>query len=177
MMRRTLQFGLVFALLAGFLAGCGEKAPAPAPVSHARHKVSHHAPSKGVAAASPSAPAAPAPPPYVYNPAGRRDPFEPPMLVKRPVSHQPLTPLQKFNLGQFRVIGVILGKGAPRAMVVAPDGKSYILRKGTKIGHNNGEVVDITLKAVVVQEKFYDFSGTVRTKIAKIELPEREGVK
>lgn len=175
-MRRVLYMAFVSLIMCGFLVGCSENAPAPTPVHHPRHRVAHSSPPKKGAISSPAAPKKVAPPPYVYDPSGRRDPFEPPMLVKRPVSNVPLTPLQKFDLGQFQLVGVIIGKGAPRAMVVAPDGKGYILRMGTKIGKNNGRVVKISLDGVVVKEKFYDFAGTVRTKMAQIKLPKREGV-
>ncbi len=115
---------------------------------------------------------------YVYNPAGRRDPFEPLLMVRRPVveSEAPLTPLQTFELTQLRLTGVIIGKGAPRAMVVAPDGKAYILERGIRVGRNNGVVKDIRRDAVLVEERYYDFSGEVRTNVLEITLPKREGV-
>jgi type IV pilus assembly protein PilP len=115
---------------------------------------------------------------YVYNPAGRRDPFEPLLLVRRPVvqSDAPLTPLQAFELGQLRLTGVIIGKGNPRAMVVAPDGKAYILKRGIHVGKNNGVVKDIRRDGVLVEESYYDFTGEVRRNMLEITLPKREGV-
>jgi type IV pilus assembly protein PilP len=50
------------------------------------------------------------------------------------------------------------------------------LRKGVKIGKNAGHVVGIEKDGVLVEERFYDFSGTFRKSIQKIQLPEREGV-
>jgi type IV pilus assembly protein PilP len=154
-------------------SGCGEQ-PAPPPAAQPK-KVAPK-------------PAAPSPQPgqtevvaprYVYNPSGKRDPFENPLDQVQGPAHQveaPLTPLQKFDLGQFRLIGVIVGKGSPAAMVLAPDGKSFILKKGTKIGKNNGTVVRITPESVRVEEEFFDFSGEVRKAIQEIQLPKREGV-
>ena len=74
------------------------------------------------------------------------------------------------------LVGVIVGKGAAKAMVVAPDGKSYVLAKGVKIGKNNGVIIGITSEAVSVREKYYDFSGNVIENIQEIIVPRREGV-
>jgi len=43
---------------------------------------------------------------YIYDPSDRRDPFEVLVMIKKPVLDQdgPLTPLQKYDLGQFRLI-------------------------------------------------------------------------
>lgn len=115
---------------------------------------------------------------FVYVTEGRRDPFVPLSRIRRPLaaSAEPATPLQSYDLGQFRLAGVIVGKGASKAMVIAPDGKSYILSKGVKIGKNSGVVISINSDAVVVEEKYYDFSGNVIENIQEIAVPKREGV-
>ena len=114
---------------------------------------------------------------YAYDPAGRRDPFEPLLLIKKPiVQSEPLTPLQSYEIGQLRLIAVIIGKGTPTAMVIAPDGKGYILKKGIKVGKNNGTVLAIHKDAVLVEEKYIDFSGEIRKNTQEIQLPKREGV-
>ncbi len=115
---------------------------------------------------------------FVYNSEGRRDPFVPLSRIRRPVadSAEPQTPLQSYDLSQFRLVGVIVGKGASKAMVLAPDGKSYVLAKGVKIGKNNGVVLEINSDAVRVEEKYYDFSGNVIENIQEIAVPKREGV-
>lgn len=113
---------------------------------------------------------------FVYSPTGRRDPFEP--LVKKGekkrTSTEPLTPLQRFDLGQFRLQAVLIGKGAPRAMVSAPDGKTYILSPGIKIGKREGVVTAITRESVQVEEVHYDLTGEVTRKQASIDLPEQK---
>jgi type IV pilus assembly protein PilP len=155
------------------LTGCEDEASAPAPAPAKEVK-----PAQKVAATV--APEEPAPkmPEYVYSPAGQRDPFEELLQVKKSVAGDsvPLTPLQKFDLGQFRILGIIIGKGEPRAMVTAPGGKSFILKKGIKIGKNDGTVTKITPDGIHVEEKYYDFSGAVRTNPQVIKLPPRTGV-
>ena len=115
---------------------------------------------------------------FVYVTDGRRDPFVPLSRIRRPIeaSDEPATPLQSYDLSQFRLAGVIVGKGASKAMVIAPDGKSYILSKGVKIGKNSGVVITISSESVLVEEKYFDFSGNVIENILEIAVPKREGV-
>jgi type IV pilus assembly protein PilP len=115
---------------------------------------------------------------FVYVTDGRRDPFVPLSRIRRPVesSDEPETPLQSYDLSQFRLAGVIVGKGASKAMVIAPDGKSYILSEGVKIGKNSGVVITISSESVLVEEKYFDFSGNVIENIQEISVPKREGV-
>jgi type IV pilus assembly protein PilP len=113
---------------------------------------------------------------FVYSPTGRRDPFE--SLIKNDIkpknSEGPLTPLQKYDIGQFRLQAVLIGKGAPRAMVGAPDGKTYILTPGIKIGKREGVVKEITRESVLIEEVHYDMVGAVTRKLATIEMPEQK---
>lgn len=117
---------------------------------------------------------------FVYVSEGRRDPFMPLSRIKKPVvnevDEEPQTPLQSYDVAQYKLIGVIVGMGDPKAMVVAPDGKSYVLAKGIKIGKNNGVIIDITSESVSIQETYYDFSGNVIENIQEITVPRREGV-
>ncbi|MDY0269607.1 pilus assembly protein PilP [Trichloromonas sp.] len=171
--------GLVGMIALALLAsGCGQETP-PAPPQKA-------APGKKVEAPMPKADAKPvseeeelkaAEPVFTYDPAGRRDPFVPLIEPKKPIatSNEPLTPLQQIELGELRLMGVIVGKGEPMAMVTAPGGKSYILKKGVKVGRNNGVVIGVDSEGISVREKYYDFVGEVRENLQKIQLPKREG--
>ncbi len=60
-------------------------------------------------------------------------------------------------------------------MVMAPDGKGYILKKGIRVGKNAGLVVGIRSDAVLVEEQFIDFSGEIKRSTQEIQLPKREG--
>lgn len=169
----TAAVALVFCL-----TGCGDKGGSRAPSPVPAKRVASRQVTKSVKTIVKAEEATPVPPsPYVYNPAGQRDPFHPLLMVKKPlVETAPLTPLQKYDLGQLRLIGVIIGMGSPRAMVVAPDGKSYVLKPGTKVGKNGGKVVRITQRTVVVEERYQDYLGQVKTSVQKIQLPKQEGV-
>lgn len=116
-------------------------------------------------------------PEYVYDPSGLRDPFEALVMIRKPILEEgkPLTPLQKFDLSQFRLNAVIVGKQTPMAMVVAPGGKAYVLKKGTKIGKNGGVVVGIGPGVVHIEEKFYDFTGALSTTDVELKFTQKAG--
>jgi len=166
------------------LAGCGDESVAPTPVPQKEIQAVKNAPPKTLVEAHQGEQTPVDQPKYVYLPGNRRDPFKPLVEVRKPIQtkrreipEDELTPLQKYDVGQFRLLGVIVGKGSPTAMVLAPDGKSYILRSGIKIGKNDGIVVGVGAEGVKVKEFFYDFSGEVRTGIQEIRLPTAGGEK
>lgn len=171
LMLAALVFPLVFSL-----SGCGEE-PTPPPRPVVTKTVTKPESAKTVVSSTQEK--VPEASVYVYNPAGKRDPFQSPvqaLKVPAPSELEPLTPLQQFDLGQLRIVGVIVGKGEATAMVIVPGGKSFILRKGVKVGKNQGVVVKITPESVQIEEKYYDFSGEVRKTIQEIRLPIRGGV-
>lgn len=169
-------FAWVFALLLMIASGCGDrKAPQPEQAAPARKAV----PAPPTGEKPVAADEQPSVPMYKYDPTGRRDPFTPLMAVRKLIpgeSDTPMTPLQSFDVSQLRLVAVIIGKGAPRAMVIGPDGKGYILQKGIKVGKNNGTVIAIRNEAVLVKERYYDLSGEVRENTVEIQVPKREGV-
>lgn len=94
-------------------------------------------------------------PEFVYSPAGRRDPFAPLIQQIRKKNSKPEKvkgPLEKYELSQFRLMAMLIIQGTPRAMVKAPDGKSYTVKPGDLIGANNGVVVRIETKTSIFDE-------------------------
>jgi type IV pilus assembly protein PilP len=169
-MRQQLLMAIAIIACAILLAGC-EKEQAPAQ-------------SAGKAAAKP--PAAAVPPPgeaetapaetkFVYQVEGRRDPFVPLIATKKTAGDFE-HPLEAFDLPQFQVKAVIVGMGETKAMVAAPDGKSYILKVGMRIGKANGVIKDINRERVLVEEQYQDLTGNLRKNIQELKVPGREGV-
>ncbi len=106
---------------------------------------------------------------YVYDPSGRRDPFfqdvqknEDGEAEYSPTGvriirskgrvFDPNDPLQKYDLGVYRVIAIIWEVNRPKAIVKDQIGKVYTIRKGTRIGRNNGHVALIREGEVIVVE-------------------------
>ena len=97
---------------------------------------------------------------YAYEPGKRRDPFVPLVVVKRKQDTKRRTkkapvnapPLQSFDVSEFKVIATASGKDGFFAMLKAPDNKAYTVYKGTKIGFNDGTIVEINMNEVIVEE-------------------------
>jgi Tfp pilus assembly protein PilP len=125
---------------------------------------------------------------YRYNPEGKPDPFKPfieiveeekkPVKVPQPEEHKDimlLPPLQRFGTEEFRLTGIVLAGEKKIAMVETPDGKRYILRTGTRIGINNGTVMEIVSNSVVVLEEIKDFEGNIQTERVILTLRKNGG--
>ena len=61
-------------------------------------------------------------------------------------------------------------------MVVAPDGRAYILKIGMRLGKANGVIKDINRERVLVEEQYQDMTGKLRKNIQELKVPVREGV-
>jgi type IV pilus assembly protein PilP len=143
-MSRSLRTVLVAVTL--LAAACGEKKPATPKAA---------APAAARPAAAPAAPAAAAPDAEVaYSSVGKRDPFKSFLGDLRSstgaVATRCSTPLGRFELDQLRLVAVVTGLADPLAMVEAPTGVGYALRKGACIGKNGGVVATIRTGEVVV---------------------------
>jgi type IV pilus assembly protein PilP len=111
-----------------------------------------------------------------YDPSGRRDPFAPvlELLGFGPIDPT-LPPLQRVGLTEMNLIAVIWGAYGYTAMVQTPDGNGYTVRRGTRIGPNNGVVSAVTEKGIVVQERFTDVYGSKQEREYVKLLHPKEG--
>jgi len=132
----------------------------------------------GAAAAEPPSPQAvegqtgraPASADAVYDPSGRRDPFRPPRANQTTLAGEARTPLQRYDLGQLKLVAVIYDAQAPRAVVEDDAGLGYIVKVGTPIGANGGAVKAIEQGKMRVEEESIDFYGDRQTSVVVMEL-------
>ena len=111
-----------------------------------------------------------------YDPSGRRDPFAPVLQQLGLGSIDPtLPPLQRIGLTEMNLIAVLWGAYGYTAMVQTPDGNGYTVRRGTRIGPNNGVVSAVTEKGIVVQERFTDVYGNKQEREYVKLLHPKEG--
>ena len=93
--------------------------------------------------------------PFDYDTRGRRDPFIQP-IPDRPMEqqqvHGPLLPLQKFDLSQLRLVGIIWDVKRPKAMIKDPTGYTHLVSTNTRIGPRNGYIAVIREGEIVVVE-------------------------
>lgn len=116
---------------------------------------------------------------YAYNPAGKADPFKPFIQLNpvRELRNVPLTPLQKYEISQLKLVAIISGPGGNIALVEDAAGKGYFLKKGTGIGQSDGRVTRILKDRVIVEETYQDVFGQSKTTEHSIMLhrPEEGG--
>jgi type IV pilus assembly protein PilP len=155
--------------LVALAAACGDAKPPPPPAAPPRPAAT--------AAASVDAALAPAAPEWSYTSAGKRDPFRS-FLAELSESRDVVTkrcptPLGRFEIDQLRVVAVVTGLDDPVAMVEAPNGVGYSLRRGTCIGRNGGVVSAVRSGEVVVQEWAVRADGTRDKTQTLLRLPQQ----
>ena len=109
-----------------------------------------------------------------YNPNGRRDPFRPPRVNQQTLAGEARTPLQRYDLGQLRLVAIIYNATSPTAVVEDDAGLGYIVRVGTPIGANGGAIKAIEQGKVRVEEESIDFYGERQTSEVVLELAAEE---
>jgi type IV pilus assembly protein PilP len=159
--------------MAALLAACGDSRPAATAVS----------PSAAPKASAAPAPAAPAPAPdaeVAYSSVGKRDPFKSFLAGLRATTGAVVTrcntPLGRFELDQLRLVAVITGLADPMAMVEAPNGVGYSVRKGACIGKNGGVVSTIRTGEVLVTEWAMRADGTREKTETALRLPKEQSL-
>ena len=108
-----------------------------------------------------------------YDPAQHRDPFEPP-TVRAENAESPRTPLERYEVGQLKLVGVVWGPESSRAMVEDSAGLGYIVFQGTPIGSNGGFVRDIEPTRVLIEESSTNFYGETEPREVVLELPQED---
>jgi type IV pilus assembly protein PilP len=174
--RNSKRFAGAAMLLAGAmiaLVGCPEsqKAPTkPAPQLVQKQPIIS-APTRTEVAKTEEKPAQV----YTYNPAGRRDPFAP-IIIKESKKGKEgdRPPLERYNLSEFKLTGIIWGGFGYNAMLEGPDGKGYFVRVGTIVGPNRGVVKKITQNTMVIEEKFKTYTGETERKEIVVELRRKQ---
>ena len=104
-----------------------------------------------------------------YDPAGRRDPFRPPRAGTAQTG-EPRTPLQRYEIGQLKLVAIIYETREPRAVVEDDQKLGYIVKVGTPIGPNGGVVRSIDRGRVVIAEQAVDYYGEQRANEVTMEL-------
>ncbi|MBX7138971.1 MAG: pilus assembly protein PilP [Oligoflexia bacterium] len=105
---------------------------------------------------------------FNYDPSQKKDPFRPFDVAPDVQISGDKPPLQRYNVEQFKMTAVLESEGQPSAMIEDPSGHGYSVKKGTKVGQRDGEVIDIMADRVVVLETEVDFTGEKRTRTIDI---------
>jgi len=106
-----------------------------------------------------------------YDSTGRRDPFKPPSVgVSRQQRGEPTTPLQRYDVGQLKLVAIIYDTHEPRAVLEDEAGLGYIVKRGTLVGLNDGEIRAIERGKLVIEEQAVDYYGESHPSEIVLEL-------
>jgi Tfp pilus assembly protein PilP len=101
-----------------------------------------------------------------------RDPFRPMTLRSKVISRQRenLSPLERFELGQLKIVGIVWDIKEPRAMIEDTAGLGYVIKIGTPIGSNDGRVKAIHRDQIVIEENYTDAYGGPKKRDVRMRL-------
>ena len=117
---------------------------------------------------------------------GKIDPFTP-LFRDEPVKTEkietatevkqriPLTPLEKIDLGQLKLVAIVQAPSGDKALVEEATGKGYIVTKGTYIGVHSGRIIDILKDMIIVEEEVQDVLGKVTISRRELKLQKPPG--
>jgi len=85
-----------------------------------------------------------------------------------------LQPLQRYDLDQLKVVGIISNVKPPRALIEDADGDGFIVSSGSLVGRNDGVVVAIHEDEVIIEENELDTQARVVKKRTSMKLLQPE---
>jgi type IV pilus assembly protein PilP len=149
------------------LAACGDQKPArpaaPPPPAAAPAVAAAPEEKKGDA------------PEWSYSSVGKRDPFRSFLTelakARGGIDTRCATHLGRFELDQLKLVAIVTGLEDPVAMVEAPTGVGYAVRRGACIGKNGGVVAAVRSGEVVVSEWAIRADGTRDRTQTVLRLP------
>jgi len=115
---------------------------------------------------------------YHYNPVGKRDPFFSKVFLEEKRETTPnkqMVGVQRYELAELTLVGIIWGELGRKAVVETPEGKSYLITVGTPIGKRDGVVKAITKNELVIQEFTSDYLGNRLEKITLLKIERKPG--
>jgi type IV pilus assembly protein PilP len=113
---------------------------------------------------------------YSYDPQSRRDPFQSMVkLLKLSQTRAELPPLQRLELSDVKLIGIVSDASGYYGLIQTPDGKGYTVRVGTPMGTNNGTIKTISEQRIVVAEPAIDTTGKMTSRDIEILQRPKEG--
>ena len=85
-----------------------------------------------------------------------------------------LGPLERFDFGVLRLVGIVWGELGRKALIKAPDGKSYFATVDTYMGKSCGKVIAVENDQLVIEELYVDPEGKEVPKTLSIPLRRKD---
>jgi len=122
---------------------------------------------------------------YRYNVQGRRDPLEPLVKEVKIADAKPKcapgnspgrapSPLERFDFSALKLVGIVWGELGRKALIKAPDGKSYFATVDTYMGKYCGKVIAVQNDQLVIEELYVDAEGKEVPKTLNIPLRRKD---
>ena len=96
-------------------------------------------------------------------------------LLKLSQARAELPPLQRLELSDVKLIGIVSDASGYYGLIQTPDGKGYTVRVGTLMGTNNGTIKSIAEQRIVVAEPTIDITGKMTSRDIEILQRPKEG--
>lgn len=107
---------------------------------------------------------------YVYDPRGKRDPFQAFDFTPQFAGKSSGTPLESYPYEDLKITAIMKGFGEPKAIVEDPSGKGHTITVESKIGNYGGKVVKIEDDKILILETIVDFTGEKQTRTVEMFL-------
>jgi len=112
---------------------------------------------------------------YTYDPKSRREPFQSlASLLKGDKTRSEVPSLQRVQLSELKLMGIMWGGYGYYGLIRTPDGKGYTVKEGMLMGTNRGVISTITDQVIIVSEPGVDITGKAVTKTIEILLRPKE---
>lgn len=171
--------GILFLLMASSLVGCGDDAAVesqPAATPPGRQAPPPTNADSNEEGGRSSVTDAVSDSEWSYNPIGMRDPFRSFFVGRQEEDIRSPTPLQRYEIEQLVLQGIVWGVDRPLALVADPEGSHHMVERGTYIGRHWGKVTEITSHSIVITEEYQNDDGELLTDQQVMSLPVHENI-
>jgi Tfp pilus assembly protein PilP len=93
---------------------------------------------------------------------------------KPPQPGRPLGPLERFDLSALKLVGIVWGELGRKALIKAPDGKSYFATLETYMGKYSGKVIAIENDRLVIEEQYLNMEDKLVPKTLTLPLRRKD---
>jgi Tfp pilus assembly protein PilP len=107
----------------------------------------------------------------IYSVAPLKNARPKPRLNAKLKNRVPRTTLQKLDLIQLKLVGIVQSPDGNKAIFEDLSGNGHILTTGSYIGPNSGRVIRIEKDSVIIAEEFENESGVIEVKEVVLRLP------
>jgi len=97
-----------------------------------------------------------------------------PLIVKAETKPKGLIPIESYEVSEFKLIAILWDKTKYYAVITLPDGKSYTIKEGVKLGLHGGKVYKIIKDSVIIREQIRDYRGVLSPKDTVLKLRREE---